>query len=288
MKCVTPLDAWQLADGSIVLRERGDVVRSLLLPCGRCVGCRLDRAKDWAARIMHEASLHEENCFVTLTYARALPSLEYRDFKLFLKRLRRDRPVRYFMAGEYGERFARPHFHAILFGVSFADRKYFKKSPSGEVLYTSVSLSRLWPHGFASVGTVSAESAAYVARYTLKKSGVKEDYDYVDEDTGEILSRHPEFTRMSLKPGIGALWLERYRSDVYPQGTVVVDGVEVKAPRYYDKLQERHDPVSLEDTKESRLLKRDVPGSEMSRERLAVKGAVLEARSRMLKRELAK
>lgn len=289
MKCVQPLDAFQLSDGTVVLSDRrGDVVKSLLLPCGRCIGCRLDRARDWAARIMHEAQLHEVNSFVTLTYARAVPSLDYNDFRKFLKRLRRERPVRYFMSGEYGEKFARPHFHAILFGVSFPDQKYLKLSAAGEKLYTSVALSRLWPHGFASVGTVTAESAAYVARYTMKKSGERSDYDYVDPDTGEILSRNPEFCRMSLKPGIGALWLERFRSDVYPDGTMVCGGVKVKAPRYYDKLQERFDPDVMEAVKQRREMMRSVPASEMTRERLAVKGQVLTARANFLKREFEK
>lgn len=192
------------------------------IACGQCSGCKLERSRQWAVRCMHEASLHDSNSFVTLTYKDAPPSLEYRDFQLFMKRLRkRLGACRFFMGGEYGELHGRPHFHALLFGVSFSDRRYLAKSPSGQRLYSSELLSSLWPQGYASVGEVSFESAAYVARYCMSVI------------TGDMAVEHyggrkPEFGRMSLRPGIGRAWLDRYgRSDVLPDGKVVVNGVKL-------------------------------------------------------------
>lgn len=114
--CYHPLAAYQCADGSVVFHESGrlNTVRSLFLACGQCIGCRLERSRQWAMRCMHEASLYDENCFVTLTYDDAhlkSTSLEYADFQLFMKRLRKkfaDRLIRFYMCGEYGEAFSRP------------------------------------------------------------------------------------------------------------------------------------------------------------------------------------
>lgn len=140
------------------------------LACGQCIGCRLEYSRQWATRIMHEAKMHERNSFVTLTYKDAPVSLQYRDYQLFMKRLVKARgSCRFFCGGEYGEAGGRPHFHAVLFGVSFEDSRYLGKSPAGFKLYRSDALSELWKLGFSSVGAVSFESAAYVARYAVKK-----------------------------------------------------------------------------------------------------------------------
>lgn len=212
------------------------------LSCGRCWACRLEHSRQWAVRCMHEAQLYDENCFITLTYKDAGFSLVPRDFQLFMKKLRfkyRPREIRYYMCGEYGEIFGRPHFHACLFNFRFPDLKYLKKTDSGSMLYTSEILEKLWEHGMCSVGDVTFESAAYVARYCMKKltgDGFKKSYGIIDPDSGEVFERTKEFARMSLKPGIGARWLEKYKSDVYPHGKVVVNGREVNPPRYYEKL----------------------------------------------------
>ena len=131
MACYKPLRAWQCANGDVVFAELGrfDITRQLDLPCGQCVGCRLERSRQWAMRCLHEAKMHDRNCFVTLTYNNdnvpADRSLNYRDFQLFMKRLRfhfRGVPIRFYMCGEYGEDFGRPHFHACLFGLDFPDK----------------------------------------------------------------------------------------------------------------------------------------------------------------------
>ena len=143
------------------------------VPCGRCIGCRLDRSRSWALRCVHEASLHEQNCFITLTFndENLLDNsgLKVSDFQNFMKRLRQKiapRTVRFFHCGEYGEKFSRPHHHACLFGYDFPDKVLFRKTSSGN-LYTSELLSSLWPFGFSTIAAVTFETAAYVARYVL-------------------------------------------------------------------------------------------------------------------------
>lgn len=246
MACFSPLSAFQLESGDIVFVERGRVRRPLTLPCGQCIGCRLERSRQWAVRCMHEAQMHDHSIFVTLTYNDDnLPtdlSLNYRHFQLFMKRLRKDftgRNVRFYMCGEYGEDFQRPHFHALLFNCFFTDRKVYSRLASGSTLYTSERLSELWPYGFSSIGDCTFESAAYVARYCMKKvtgPRAQAHYERVDWATGEITSVTPEFNRMSLKPGIGASWFAKYRKDVYPGDFVVVNGMKAKPPRFYDNL----------------------------------------------------
>lgn len=197
MPCYKPLDAWRpdSSTGSKKLifsynsKTCNSLTPHLQVPCGRCVGCRLERSRQWAIRCVHEASLHEKNCFITLTYNdENLPadqSLHYEPFQLFMKRLRKKygSGIRFYMCGEYGEKLARPHFHACLFGHDFDDKKVWKKTDAGSVLYRSAELEKLWPFGYSSVGDVSFESAAYVARYIMKKI------------TGEAAESHYKFFR---------------------------------------------------------------------------------------------
>lgn len=298
MACFHPLQAWQsLQGGSLSFVEIKDS-RSLTVPCGQCIGCRLQRSLDWAVRIMHESSLYEYNSFVTLTYddSKLLsPSLIYRDFQLFMKRLRFSRQglgVRFYMCGEYGDNFGRPHFHACLFGVFFEDRELFKDLPSGHKLYTSKELDALWGKGFCSIGDVTFESAAYVARYVMKKVTGKpadEHYRYVDSDTGEVCQRVPEFCRMSLKPGIGADWFGKYGRDVFPADSVVIGNREVKPPRYYDKLLERSAEfgnVLRMDVECGRIERAMRTEADCTAARLAVREKVVKSRLSLSKRSL--
>lgn len=295
MPCFYPLQAWRLGNGEIVFVERGDVLQSLLLPCGRCVGCRLERSRQWAVRIMHEASGSEDNSFVTLTYddahAPVHGSLNYGDFQRFMKRLRRAvGPVRFFMCGEYGADRGRPHFHAGLFGVSFRNDRYrWRKGQGGYPIYRSPLLELLWPFGSSEIGELCRESAAYMARYTFKKvTGDLADrhYERIDNDTGEVVHRHPEFARMSLRPGIGANWFAKFNSDVYPHDRVVCKGVEGKPPRYYDTLLKRLAPDVLESVQQARILDAVQFAPDCTVERLAVRELVTQARVSFFKRKL--
>lgn len=188
--------------------------------------------------------MHEKNCFLTLTYDHEhVPkdgSLKLEDYQLFMKRLRKEYGpgIRFYHCGEYGEENGRPHYHSLLFNHDFPDRKYFKGSGERS-LYTSSSLSKLWPMGHSLIGNVTFESAAYVARYIMKK--VKG-----DEKEAHYGLRKPEYTTMSRRPGIGARWFEVYKGDVYPRDCVVVRGTECRPPRYYDSLLAKEDPSTFE------------------------------------------
>jgi len=191
---------------------------------------------------MHESQLHQFSSFVTLTYADAhIPYggvLHYRHFQLFMRKLRRRVPgVRFFMCGEYGEALNRPHYHAALFGAAFADRYPWRTSAAGFQLYRSPSLESLWDLGSAEIGDLSFESAAYIARYCLKKhvgKGKEAHYEKLVLDSGEVIQATPEFMRASCKPhGIGYDWFTKFKSDCIPRDAVVMDGGEVPIPRYY-------------------------------------------------------
>nr|QJA43250.1 MAG: replication initiator protein [Microvirus sp.] len=294
MPCFSPLRAFQGADGSVFFVElkRSQAVRTLDLPCGRCVGCLLERSRQWAVRCMHEAQMHELSCFVTLTYEDdSVVSLDYSHFQKFLRSLRKrsGRKVRFFACGEYGEMNFRPHFHALLFGIDFTDKRVFSRRDE-VVLYESKALQEVWGRGFCTIGDVTFQSAGYVARYCMKKLdrqvGV-DMYRTIDRSTGEVISRELEMLHMSLKPGIGAGWLERFQSDVYPRGYVVVNGQKAKPPRYYDKKYKCLDPQTFEDRI---LYERELRGIEHAadntNERLAVRDQVQRAAISFLKRDV--
>jgi hypothetical protein len=297
MACFHPLQAYQCSDGSIIFSERkGDVVRSLSLPCGQCRGCRLERSRQWAVRCMHEASLHEKNCFITLTYDNdhcpSDRSLNYGDFQRFMKRFRKrfkGSTIRFYMAGEYGEKFERPHFHACIFGFNFPDLTLWKRTPSGALIYRSKSLEDLWPFGYSSVGDVTFESAAYVARYVMKKRTGKcigDHYETTDMETGEIKERVPEFNRMSLKPGIGYGFYEKFTSDIYPHDYVVINGRETRPPKFYDKKFAYDYPEAFEALQFQRFVDAVDRFDDNTDERLCVKEQVLEAKFSRLKRHI--
>lgn len=194
--------------------------------------------------MVHEASLHESNSFVTLSYSEdKLPAdrgLSKREFQLFMKRLRfslgSDR-IRFFGCGEYGSTGLRPHYHLIIFGHAFeADRVFLKQGRAGDALYRSPALDAVWGLGFAWIGAVTHESARYVARYTLKKAGHWQDperYRRVNMDTGEVVYVEPEFLLMSRRPGLGSGWWDKYKSDCFPSDFVIIDGSKVPVPTFY-------------------------------------------------------
>ncbi len=251
MACFHPLDAGRDRGGKITFDSRQTVGFSLKLPCGQCIGCRLERSRQWAMRCVHEASLYEDNCFITLTYsAEHLPldgSLNKKHFQDFMKRLRArfvERRIRFYHCGEYGVRYRRPHYHALLFNFDFSDKKLFKVS-DGQRLYTSDDLDRVWRFGFGSIGAVTFESAAYVARYIMKKitgDPAADHYRGVHSETGKAVSLLPEYTTMSRRPGIGREWYERFRGDVFPGDDVVMRGRTMRPPRYYSCLYEAAEP----------------------------------------------
>lgn len=284
MCCYHPLTAWQCADGQVVFvsnLRRYDIVKELQLPCGQCVGCRLERARQWAVRCLHEASCHSQSTFVTLTYSQACRppggSLVYRDFQLFLKRLRKEQRCRFYMCGEYGPQLMRPHYHACLFGVHFDDRVFLATTGTGCALFRSPTLERLWPHGFSSLGEVNFETAGYCARYCVEKiTG--------DRAPGHYGQLVPEFNHMSLKPAIGEPWLRRFASDVYPHDYLVVNGRKCRPTRYYDRWFGRQARDELDAIKAQRELDGRTYAPDNTDDRLAVKEYIQRTRLQYLRR----
>lgn len=262
-----------------------------ILPCGQCYQCRLERSREWATRCILEAQMHERNCFVTLTYDVAhLPTdygLQKDDLTKFIKRLRKNTGVklRYFACGEYGDQYGRPHYHICIFGYK-PDDLVLLSQKSGICLYTSAEISKAWQNrGFVTVGDVTFESAAYVARYILKKvTGPDADDHY--------LGRQPEYTVMSRRPGIAANWFDRYSEDVYPNDYVVIrDNIKCKPPRYFDNLYDvYYGDGAIEEIKENREVKthrkfyRNM--DEFSLHRMITKARVCELKCKQLKRTL--
>ena len=298
MTCYHPLTAYRMEGEKKLNFSDHPRVRAmgqrLEVPCGQCVGCRLERSRQWAIRCIHEAQLHSENCFITLTFAPehlpSPPTLDVRDFQLFMKRLRKKygSNIRFFHCGEYGEQFGRPHYHACLFNFDFPDKVLWKQV-NGCNLYTSKSLELLWPYGFSTIGDVTFESAAYVARYIMKKvtgNLAEEHYERVDPATGEIFSVRPEYVTMSRRPGIASAWFDRFSSDVYPSDSVVIRGRQVRPPRYYDNKFKLLFPLDFEEIQHQRQLDAAKHLDNCTKDRLEIREQVQIARLNKLPREL--
>lgn len=254
MPCNHPLPAWRAREpnpasgkvGATFTFREADTSQPLQLPCGRCIGCRLERANQWATRLMNESRLHRHNWFLTLTYDDAhlprldgeppLPTLRPRDMVLFLKRLRKAHPgLRYYQCGEYGDTTKRPHHHAIIFNLHLGDLAQLTRARNSHTLYDSATIRGAWKNGHISVGAVTYETAAYVAAYVTKKI------------TGPLAADHyrgrvPEYSTMSRRPGIGAGYFDTYHQEIYPADELIVRGHKMKPPRYYDTKLQRSDP----------------------------------------------
>lgn len=247
---------------------------------------------------MHEASLHDANSFLTLTYAEDPISLRKDDLQKFFKKARKAGFFfRYYACGEYGDELGRPHFHVCLFGEDFADDRYFWATRKGFQYWRSPALEDLWIHGHSEIGTLCFESAAYVARYVTKKitvrsgdlvavDGVLPHYTRMDEATGELHFVDPEFAVMSRGGrngkgkacGIGAGYFDEFHPEITRDDSVIVRGREAKPPRYYDSLFERQDPDGFEEMKVQRRALAERHAWNSTDDRLAVREAVCKAR----------
>lgn len=244
MPCYTPLKAYRADGGGVVFSSKeGFTDRPLELPCGQCVGCRVARSRQWALRIVHESQMHGANSFITLTYDQEhLPedwSLDVEHWKCFMKALRRRvGKVRYYHCGEYGDENLRPHYHACLFGVDFARDRYRWSGSGDRTLYRSPTLEEAWGRGHALIGNLTFESAAYVARYVVKKRTgpqAEEHYRRINPETGEVHQVKPEYATMSRRPGLGATFFDRYVDDMYPRDEVIHAARRFRPPRFYDE-----------------------------------------------------
>lgn len=240
MKCTRPIDAYRSKivnesgkRGIVFNPKDGLIDMPLRIPCGQCIGCRLERSRQWAIRCVHEAKMHKENCFITLTYSEERKplspggdSLDVSEFQKFMKRLRKKYgKIRYFHCGEYGEINQRPHYHACLFGFVPPDRELWKDS-RGNKLYVSQSLNKIWNNGYCIIGDVTFDSAAYVARYITKKITGEKAKDHYN-------GRKPEYTTMSRRPGIGYDFYKKYKKEIFDNDSVIMNGKEIQPPGYY-------------------------------------------------------
>lgn len=287
MPCTSPIEGYRTPSGALTQDKRKSNGNKVTVPCGRCIGCRLDYSRDWAVRITHELKFHDHACFITLTYApEHLPkggNLVTKHYQDFMKRLRKkfNVPIYYFHCGEYGEKSGRPHYHAILFGIDFCNEKFdpdthvIARRDSGAIAYRSPVLNKLWGKGITEVGTATFKSAAYIARYITKKihgEKAREHYDIidVDSDTGEIEWQKPEYITMSKKiptgvgdekAGIGTRFFYKYNSDIFQnnKGRIIISHspdskpFECRVPRYYMKLLERTNPDKYLKVKQANL-----------------------------------
>lgn len=258
------------------------------MPCGKCLGCLLKRARDWAIRIHCENLEHSSSSFVTLTYKPScLPangSLSKRHHQLFFKRLRKalKHPIRYFLAGEYGERFQRPHYHAILFGEDFRADRILHSKPAKHPLYSSPTLDEAWGLGKCLIGDVTLASASYVARYAMKKV-------YGDKAHAHYKGRQPEYIAMSRggavkgAHGLGAKWFSKFKTDVFPSDEIIINGIRQTPPPYYLDLYGRANPAQAEEIKAKRkeFAKLDHP-EDKTPMRLWTREKVQKARAQML------
>lgn len=265
------------------------------IPCHNCVGCKLEYSRQWSIRMMHEKRFHDETCFITLTYDdQHVPQnygLDVRTAQLFMKRLRRyvePKKIRFFLVGEYGDQNGRPHYHAVIFGHDWADKTFHDTSESGEKIYTSETLRRLWGNGIVSTQDVTHKSAAYVARYSVKKLKTGDAYgaDHyyrMSPIDGAFHSVRPEFSTKSNRPGLGSRFAAEFKSDFYPSGFLVVDGVRQAPPRYYvSKLTEKEQQRLKRQAR--RLSLKNKPHT--TTERRMARAAVRDARIARLQRNL--
>lgn len=292
-----------------------------ILICGQCTACRLRRSSEWATRCIHEAKQHNQNIWVTLTYDdEHLPdkyatgeihpytnkpvysgSLKKRHMQDFYRRIRKalkkdnaiihDGLIRYYYAGEYGEKYHRPHYHACLFGIDLSDKKHIKKTALGFDLYESKTLQELWPHGQHRISELTWETAAYTARYIMKKITGKQQqkkYKTIDKETGEIRTKEPEFNDMSRKPGIGKGWYEKYKKSVYMEkrAGVRIRGRLTAPPRYYDKLLQREDAEKYNRVKKRRFQDNLKKAANHTAARLQAEEIITEQKIKTLKQKL--
>lgn len=299
MVCFKPKKAWKLnfnrldVPANIYEKQKKitfkkpsnlDNYQELEIPCGICLGCRLDHSNSWACRIMLESYDHKENSFITLTYNNEnLPKTENghmtlvkKDIQDFIKRLRfhLNKKISYFSCGEYGGKTFRPHAHLIVFGYKPKDLKLHKYSETENNMYISQELEKIWGKGYVCIEDVTYKSACYTARYVQKKAGLTptkrkltgevEEVEKIDERNGEIYistinktltekydkyGREKEFIIMSKKPAIGLNYWLKNKDKIKRNGGILIkidDKVVLKPiPRYYKKLWEREDIEEL-------------------------------------------
>jgi len=257
MACYHPITGYKPLEGGALHWAERENTRPVQIACGYCIGCRIKRQREWTVRLMCEKQMHADSMFLTLTYDDDHKprdnGLCYRDVQLFMKRARKrfKLPLRYFVCGEYGDVTKRPHYHMCLFGLWPSDTVRVSGVYSSNDLYASEAIREVWGHGKCDFGQITPQSAAYTASYVLKKwhgDDREGRYERVTED-GEVRTVEREFAHMSLRPGIGAKWFEKYFPEVMNSGwdaVRVVDGFK-PVPRYFVQMYKGIDDLDQEE-----------------------------------------
>jgi len=251
MQCINKIKAGWTPSGELTFSPKAasKELTGFELECRKCLPCRLNIAREKAIRTYHESKMHQDNIFLTLTYSDnhlGTGKLNYLDFQLFMKRLRelhnrgikdkelkKERTISYMVTGEYGDQTKRPHWHAIIFNYRPRDEKPKYTSDLDHDVYTSEILNELWGKGFVEYGSVTIDSANYVARYAAKKlvHGMDEQHDY-----------HP-IHKTSSKHALGKRWIEKYWKHTFDNGYVYLpNGQKTKIPRYYTDWLKKNKP----------------------------------------------
>lgn len=283
MPCYHPLKAWHVGyhdsgkDKYKITSYTTNYVKEALadaidIPCGRCIGCRLDYSRQWADRCMLELKEHKQSWFCTFTYDPEHLPINYRvneetgevsnaatlckrDFQLFMKRLRKqyeanghDNHIMYFCAGEYGDTTFRPHYHAIIFGLDLDDLKVYKRTADGYIYYNSDFLQSVWQKGQVVITDVTWDTCAYTARYIMKKQ-----YGSASE-IYEKYNIQPEFTLMSRRPAIGRKYYDEHKNVIFDTDLIFIGtdkgSHSIKPPKYYRRLYDFDEPELSAEMKE--------------------------------------
>ena len=174
--------------------------------CGSCPECLSKRSSRIMLRDVYEAKAHLYNCMITLTYDQYVrdakghvigervvdKKVDVRDCQLFIKRLRQyvwrhyGIKIKYRLSAEYGKKTHRPHYHALIFGFSFPDARFYKKSKRGSIIRKSVVLDKLWRHGICTVDCLSITPAVakYCSKYTSKDKGAEDTFSLCSNGIG--------------------------------------------------------------------------------------------------------
>lgn len=300
---------WQVSMNEFISPNCEDLIDDYIeIPCGKCIECRLAYSRNWANRCMLELLDHDpkECWFLTLTYDDMhipnfiddginIYTLRKKDLQDFWKRLRIDlersgikKDLRYFACGEYGSNTFRPHYHAICYSLPIDDLVFWSKSKTGNPLFRSEYLEKIWKCGIVTVSPVSWETCAYTARYVMKKANGYDKQYFTD------LGYDPEFTVMSRRPGIARKYYDKFKDKIYKFDEIILNnGIKVKPPRYYDNLFENDNPdaykklklerrESAEFSKELKLSKTNLNYEDY----LKIEEEKLESKLKLLRREL--
>lgn len=257
MPCESAIDAWQPARKGRPLKfsrpRDGHIYEEIQVPCGTCILCREAQAKDWTARILHEANQHALACMITLTYSDEHEpehrSLDYRDLVKFWKRLRKaGKRFQYYAVGEYGDKSLRPHYHACIFGEAWLDNRIIKSEEPRH--WTSLELEKAWGKGMVDVTPLNGATAAYAAGYIMKKLNAKQQYVRTDEETGELIPL--EQPRSFMSKNLGKKWWNTYQAHVVSHDFIVIGGSRTKPPKAYDRWLQGMDEEKIRKIKERR------------------------------------